>query len=396
MGTRARATLEPAFAFLEQLRDNVRLADVLDVAVISCFVYFALLWLRRRTSRAAALGFLAVVLLYVLSRRLDMYLTYLLFQAGITALLVTLILVFQDDVRRTIDRLAAWGTARSPTRRPPVMHGLDVAAESIAALARSRIGALVVFVGEESIDRHVQGGVPVDGRLSMPLLRSIFDPHSPGHDGAVVISGDRIVKLGVHLPLSGNLVAIEGRGTRHAAGLGLSEVSDALVVIVSEERGTVSVAQGGELTELDSHAELKGWLEAFHGRLHPEPAERRVGWLRRHPGLKTASVALACLLWLVFAYRVETIQRTYTVPIVYRNASPDHQPAEPRPTSAEVTLVGSERVFDMFDPSTMLLSLDLSRAEGGSLEITARNLNRPSGLTVTQIVPDSVPLVSTP
>jgi hypothetical protein len=93
---------------------------------------------------------------------------------------------------------------------------------------------------------------------------------------------------------------------------------------------------------------------------------------------------------------VETIQRTYTVPIVYRNASPDHQPAEPRPTSAEVTLVGSERVFDMFDPSTMLLSLDLSRAEGGSLEITARNLNRPSGLTVTQIVPDSVPLVSTP
>lgn len=390
------SVLDPAVEFLKQLRDNVRLADVLDVAVISFLLYFALLWLRARTSRAAALGLFALLFVYVLSRRLDMYLTSLVFQAGITALLVTLVIVFQDDVRRIVDRIATWGPLRARTYRGPGTRGLDVIAEAAAGLARSRIGALVVFVGEESIDRHVQGGVPVDGRLSVPLLRSIFDPHSPGHDGAVLVSGDRILKLGAHLPLSGNLEAIAGRGTRHASGLGLAEVSDALVVIVSEERGTISIAQDGKLTELDSPAELKGWLEAFHGRVFPAPAERRAGWFRRHPGLKAVSVGLACLLWLVFAYRVETIQRSFTVPIVYRNSSGARQPAEPRPISAEVTLVGSERIFDLFDPSTMVISLDLAKAEGDEIPITSRNLNRPSGLTVMRIVPDSVKVAGGP
>jgi uncharacterized protein (TIGR00159 family) len=393
MGSASPSPLEPAIHFFEQLRANIRWADVLDVAVIACFVYFALLWLRARTSRAAALAFLALLFLYILSRRLDMYLTYLLLQAGITALLVILILVFQDDVRRMIDRIAAWGSPRKRQYRPPAVRGLDEAAEAIATLARRKIGALLVFVGRESIDRHAHGGVEVDGRLSVPLLLSIFDPHSPGHDGAVVLSGDRILKLGVHLPLSGNLDAVEGRGTRHAAGLGLAEVSDALVVIVSEERGTIGIAQSGELTQLESPAELKGWLEAFYGRLFPEPEARRRSWLRRHTGLKAVSIGLACLLWLVFAYRVETIQRTYTVPIVYRNSSPEHQPADPRPTSAEVTLVGSERIFDLFDPSTMVISLDLEHAESGELPITARDLNRPSGLEVTHIVPETIRLV---
>jgi len=390
MTTTLPSVFDPAIEFLDQLRDNVRPADFLDVAVISFFLYYALLWLRARTSRAAAAGFFALLFVYVLSRRLDMYLTSLVFQAGITALLVLLAIVFQDDIRRIVDRIAAWGPLRARRYQASASTGLDVVAEVVASLARRKIGALLVFVGQESIERHVRGGVPVDGRLSVPLLRSVFDPHSPGHDGAVLVSGDRILKLGAHLPLSANLEAVGSRGTRHAAGLGLSEVSDALVVIVSEERGTISIAQGSELTELDSPTELKRWLEAFHGRVFPAPAERRAAWFRRHPGLKAVSMVLACLLWLVFAYRVETIERAFTVPIVYRNSSAERQPAEPRPISAEVTLFGSERIFDLFDPSTMVISLDLARVEGEEIVILPRNLNRPSGLTVKEIVPSTI------
>ncbi len=381
------------FSLLEDLRANVRVADVIDIFVIAVLIYFGLTWARRKTSRPVIVGIAALSLLYFLARRLEMLMTSLLFQAGLTALLVALVLVFQDDLRRMFDRLAAWGVPNPRPRQLPDRGTIETVVESVSQLASRKIGALIVLKGKEPLERHTRGGVSVGGRPSLPLLHSIFHPASPGHDGAVVIDGDVIRFLGVHLPLSRNPDAAGGAGTRHAAALGLSECCDSLVIVVSEERGTVSVAEHGELQLID-RSRLHARIEEFYRKLHPEGERPAVRWLGGNLGLKTTAVVLASVLWLLFAFRVETVQRTLEVPIEYRNVAADWVVGEPLPTRASVTLSGSARVFDLLDPASVVISLDLRDvpATQREVQIGESNVRRPSGLSVSEIDPAAIRL----
>ncbi|MBD3240269.1 MAG: hypothetical protein GF331_06755, partial [Chitinivibrionales bacterium] len=308
-------------AQLRQLRANTHIGDVLDVLIITTILYFIMLWFRRRASRAVLTAAGSVVVLYALARLLNMYLTSMLFTAGLAAAMVAVVIIFQPDIRRSFELIASSrlfnARARIPSAMPTVV---DTLVSSVAELAESRVGALIVLQGRQALEHHTRGGVDVHGKLSHPLLCSIFDHHSPGHDGAVLIDQGRIEQLGVVLPLSNNLDEAAGHGTRHAAALGLSEQSDALSVVVSEERGTISIAQNGRLTPVRSPAILKQRIESFYRETFPEPGARgNWRWLHGHLGLKGVSLVLASVLWLLFAYRVETVYRTVEVPIEYRN-----------------------------------------------------------------------------
>lgn len=384
----------PVTLFIGAMRLHIRPADLLDIAIIAACLYFILLRLKQRTSRPAAVGIVGIACLYILARLFGMYLTSQLFQVGLTAILVALVLVFQEDIRRVFARLAAWRPFQSGSRPVAASPTLDTLVESMSMLTRHQIGALIVLQGREGLERHTHGGVTVDGEISLPLLYSIFHPQSPGHDGAVLIAGDRIEKLGVHLPLSTNLGEIGTAGTRHTAALGLAERSDALVIVVSEERGTISVAEHGRLEPIDSLAALAERLQRFSQQVSPPATEPvRFGWLTQNFGSKLAAVVLASLLWLLFAYRTETVQRTFTVPIEYRNLAANLTLEEPRPTEARVILSGQDRAFN-FAPNTLVISLDLSDVQEGSQEvvITEDNLHRPPHLTVQRIEPQVVRL----
>src|SRR5699024_8867990 len=128
----------------------------------------------------------------------------------------------------------------------------DIIAEAASKMADEKTGALIVIRGNDQWDRHIHGGIKLEGEISLPFLLSIFNPESPGHDGAVLLEDHEITRFGVHLPLSTNLNRQLTSGTRHAAALGMSEHCDALVVVVSEERGVISVAQAGHLFEVDT------------------------------------------------------------------------------------------------------------------------------------------------
>ena len=134
---------------------------------------------------------------------------------------------------------------------------------AIEQLIKNRAGALIVLPADQPIDRFTEGGVILNGRLPTPLLLSIFDPSSPGHDGAIVVEGDRVKKFGVHLPLAEKYQMYGNIGTRHRAGLGISEVSDAFTIIVSEERGTITIAHMGELKTLKNIKDLRAMLAEF-------------------------------------------------------------------------------------------------------------------------------------
>ncbi len=377
---------------IDQLFASMRAADLLDIGVIAVLLHFALKWFRRRASRALAVSAGALTLLYLAADRLEMILTSMLFQFGFTAALFALIVVFQSDIRRSFERLSSW--TLSPKSPPPIggTSEVDALSESIAVLAESRIGALLVFEGYEPIDRHLQGGVRVDARVSLPLLHSIFHPASPGHDGAVVFEGARIDKLGVHLPLSKNLLEIGDGGTRHAAALGLSERSDALVVVVSEERGTISIAEHGRLARIEP-AELKPLLERRHWRRRPTPQQGSSPWAPREIAWKGIALVLAIGLWVNVADQDEIAQRTYVVPVEYRNIAKEYAIQEGAGLAA-ITLSGSKRAFSQLDVRVLVVSADVGAVVPGKTRYvtTTGPTDLPPGLTVTQIDPRQVPV----
>jgi Uncharacterized conserved protein len=373
----------------------MRIADFLDIAVISVLLYFCLVWLRQRASRSLVIGIGLIAVLYICAQRLDMVLTSWLFRAGFTAVLIALVLVFQTDIRRAIERFAAWSSFRAGHRSAASLQTTDMIIEAVQKLAENKIGALLAFKGREPIDRHIRGGVSLNGRISYPLLYGLFNTASPTHDGAVIIEGEWIDKFAVYLPISQHVKEGSEAGTRHAAGIGLSEACDAFVIIVSEERGTISVAEHGRLDVLSSPAILKERLEKYYNYIRPKNnTKTRFKWLRRSMGTKALSLCLAGLIWAVFAFRVDTIHRTFVVPVEWRNCPANFIIDNPKPMDARVSLSGTERDFNS-DPNSMVISLDLGSIHDGTqeLQLTDRNIiNRPPGTTVDQIDPRFIKL----
>ena len=229
--------------WLEQFKSilsEVGFAGLADIAIVALVFYVFLVALKRtRRSGLILAGILIASAVYVLALKLDLLLTVTLLHGFFTVILVALVVIFQEELRYVFERVGLWWVQRrlpyykrSAGRLP--RREVEILSRTLGDLAREKIGALVVLRGADAINRHLDGGEPVDGRLSEPLLKSIFDPHSLGHDGAVTIEDDRIVKLGCHLPLSKNLDKLPRSGTRHAAALGLSEHTDALCLVVSE------------------------------------------------------------------------------------------------------------------------------------------------------------------
>ncbi len=376
--------------FLDDLRRTFRVVDAIDILLVSIFLYAALLWFIKGASRGVIIGCGALAVVYFLARGLDMYLTSLAFQTVFTVLIFLLVVVFQEDLRRLLERLSTLGTLRpnSLFHRDPL--DLDALVETVFRLADSHVGALIILKGREPLDRHLTRGIALDGRLSATLLMSIFDSHSPGHDGAAVVEGQRIKTFAAHLPISSSSHIVAGRGTRHSAALGLSERSDALTIVVSEERGVVSVASTGALYELRTASELKDRLCKFFAEVAPpqvhsiwQLAVFKDGWL------KAVSLGIAGIAWLVLGYNPHTVQRTFVIPIEYRNVDPNLEIDALAPNEARLTLTGAEHHFRFLDPAGLKMSMDLNGIQSGyqELAVTEKSLRLPANLTPYRIEP---------
>ncbi|MDB4879774.1 MAG: hypothetical protein JWL60_1220 [Gemmatimonadetes bacterium] len=245
---------------LEQLR-----LPVLDwrtglQLVLLAYAAYRILRVFHGTRTLQILGGVAVLLVadgiaWMLELSLITHLLAFVFQYGVIALLV----IFAPELRAALAHL---GQARF-ARLFHQMEQREVAeeiVEGVERLSRSGIGALVVIEREGSLDGYLESGSPLEARVSADLLATIFTPYSPLHDGAVVIRGDQIVAAGVILPLSQKVIADRTLGTRHRAALGLTDETDALVLVVSEERSTVSIAERGRLWRDLTTAEVRDVL----------------------------------------------------------------------------------------------------------------------------------------
>jgi diadenylate cyclase len=381
--------LDLILSIVDELRESFRIVDALDILLVSVFLYATLAWFQRAASRGVFLGLAFLTLVYFLARALDMYLTSLAFHTTFAVLLFSLVVVFQEDLRRLLERVSSFGSLDFGQSQN-ISLDVDEVVESAFEMATSKTGALIVLKGQEPLQRHLNGGVVLNGHVSKPLLFSIFDSKSPGHDGAVVIEHDQVTEFAAHLPISQNTGAIAGRGTRHSAALGISESSDALTIVVSEEHGDVSVAEGGELSKASTASDLKKRLEVFFQTTFPaasQPLLRRV--FVQHVRLKILSFALALTAWFVLAHDPHTVQRTFAVPVEYRNLPTGLEIDGAAPSEARVTLSGSERHFRFLEPSSLKISLDLARTDTGFHEVVVaeRNIGLPSNVSLYRIEP---------
>jgi diadenylate cyclase len=246
---------------LDQLRVlNPGWRDVLEVIVVAYALYRALLLFHGTRTLQIVTGLLILLVVYAASwlLKLEMisYLLGFVFQYGAIALLV----VFAPELRSALAHL---GEARFRGLFQVMEQGevyVEIT-EAVERLSRSGIGAIVAIEREVPLDRFAESGSRMEAKVSTDLLTTIFTPYSPLHDGAVIVRGDTIVAAGCILPLSQKPLLDRALGTRHRAALGLSDESDALVIVVSEERGTMSVAERGRLFRDLSPTEVRAFLE---------------------------------------------------------------------------------------------------------------------------------------
>jgi len=373
---------------------TIRILDVLDIAIISFMISAILIWFKDRASRFVFFGITLLGVIYAIARFFELYLTTVFLQSFFAILLFVLVVIFQEDLRRFFERLAMLGRFRklfSPS--PTFNESADILAETAADFARKKIGALIVIQGKDPLDRHLTGGNELAGIISKALLESVFDPHSSGHDGAVLVEGSRVMRFGCHLPLSANASEHGNLGLRHTAALGLSERSDAICIVVSEESGNISLASGEQIRKIANASALRVELEAFFEKNGVHSKQKPfVRWLKENQREKVLAIVLACILWVVFGYQRETVRREFTVPIEYLNAPMELVLEEPKIAEASVMLLGHAQAFQLFNPKDVKISIDLEKIHPGKQEIflTGKMVKNAANLSVTSISPERV------
>jgi hypothetical protein len=299
-----------------------------------------------------------------------------------------LVVVFQEDIRRVFEQLGSFRREREEESLETSV--IDHLVRTIERLAASRTGALFVIPGREPLDRHLEGGVLLNGRISEPLLLSLFDPSSPGHDGAIVLRNSRVERFAVHLPLSANHTALGPGGTRHAAALGLSERCDAVSIAVSEERGTVSVARNGALEVLASPADLTDVLQAKSSLGAVEESSQR----RRFVLDGAIALVAAFGLWMVLIPDSDPTEITLSVPVKISNLPDDLAIESIKPETLKVTLEGTRRDLKLADDFEMAVEIDayLARLGRRTFVTSVENVRKPDELNVLKVGPEKVRL----
>ena len=232
--------------FLESIAGQISFTTLLDVGITALLIYWLFSLIQGTRAVRLVIGVAVLILVYALAQLLDLRLLSQILQTGAVVGLFALVVVFQPELRRALERIGRVGSLGwlvSPGEARVVERVAAAVAAASARLAAQRAGALIVIERETGLGEYAETGVPLDAELSVDLICTIFVPRTPLHDGAVIVRGERIVAAGATLPLAELTVQPERIGTRHRAALGITEQTDAVVVVVSEETGRMSLVE---------------------------------------------------------------------------------------------------------------------------------------------------------
>jgi diadenylate cyclase len=382
---------------VEQLWDmlgNFRWSYLIDIGIMTFIIYQA--YLRFRGTRAIRIleGVAILGLGGLAAQKAGLFLTSWLLGGISAAAVVFFIVIFQAEIRQMLERVNPRLPA-SLLRQLP-QEGLAPLSEMIFALAAKRCGALFVFERRDFLDPLFRSpGVIIDAQVSPELIESLFTPPTPLHDGALYLREGRIYRAGCVLPLSENPRLASFYGTRHRAALGISEQSDALAVVISEERGVVSVAERGTLEVVKTPAALLTWLT---DRLSAPTEQSRKQWLNlelvtQNWRPKLASLMIVGLLWFVLVGRQDT-EVGFSVPVLYTNVPKTLSIQDQGVQEVYIRVRGSEEMLNFLDMTRLRVAIDLRDAKAGTqrYRLAATNINLPPGVQLIGIDPAEIRL----
>lgn len=358
---------------------------------MSILVYQLYSWFKNTKALQVVLGLAFLAILYMGTRSLGLFMTSWILQELGTVVFVVIIVIFQTEIRQALYRFSLLRNFFGRQGNLQQLDLMDLSA-TLFSLASRRTGAIVVFQRREPIDEYLHHGVALDSIASGQLLASIFMNGTPLHDGAVLIRDGRVAQASCHLPLSLNSELPRFFGTRHRAGIGLTERSDAVVVMVSEERGEVSLAIAGDIEPVESPEALSERLNELLSAAAPAVEKETIrDRMMRNIWPKVVTVGIVMVCWLIITVKQGGIV-SVTVPIKFHNLPDDVVLLKSVPENVEVQL----NVFSSLIPSPRQLDIvaDINLAklrEGTStLPIRTDDFKLPLGVIITSVKPSTV------
>lgn len=267
-------------ADLRWLLSRLDFTAAFDILLVAVIIHIIFTIVRGTLADQLVRGIVVLlVFAFIIGNTLQLLVFDWLLRSVLSALVIAIPIIFQPELRRFLEQVGRQGThplARYIPIGESVSQALDIVAQTVGQLANRHWGGLIVIERETGLEDFVETGHRIDGQVSEDLLLAIFYPNSVLHDKAVIIRGDRVVAAACMLPLSENVPPGEGLGTRHAAAIGVSEVTDAIAICVSEESGIISVARGGSLLRHLDEDKLRTYL---HSLFREEPGSGVLPWL---------------------------------------------------------------------------------------------------------------------
>ncbi len=380
--------MEHLFDFLA----TIRWQDVVDVTLNSYILFRLYVLLRRTNVFHLLVGIAALWFLQRISVSLGLIVTSWVIQGITAAAALIIIVVFGSEIRSVFQTKSIadilW---RIP--KETAVSSVEIISEAVFDMAKKHCGSLIVIPGKDSLEGDVQNGIPWRGLLSREMIISIFWHNNPVHDGAAIIQGDQVTDVGVILPLSQRTDLPKHYGTRHRAALGLSEDTDALVIVSSEERGVVMVAKRGTGQVMANRQALEGTLRNHLGA--PSQVKHFFGMESQ----RVASGALASLLfigmiWFVLTRGFDPLLITMDIPVEYVDRDPGQIILNTSTNTVRLHLSGSHILLRSMDPDQVRVRVSLSDASVGEnvIPITEENVTLPPGVLLSKVDPRLVEL----
>ncbi len=373
----------------------MRIQDIADILIMTVLVYQLYIWFRKTRALQVVLGLASVALMYILTKNLGLFMTSWILQELGTVIFILIIVVFQGEIRQALYRFSL---LRNFFNRSEESASLDIQklSNAVFAFADTQTGALIVIERQEKLDDHLIHGVPLDCLVSSQLISSIFENSSPLHDGAVIIRSGRISEASSHLPLSVSIDLPQHLGTRHRAALGLSERTDAIVIVVSEESGAVSVASAGELLIVGSSEELIFILESYLITQSTKTGNVSIKdrfFKNLIPKFVTLMLVIVC--WLLINAKQGGIQ-SVNAQVKFHNLPESLILKNDLPGEIEVQLKVLSTVFSSSKKMEISADFDLEKIHEGvnSIPVDSKTFQLPLGVSVAKVTPSVLKIIA--
>ncbi len=374
------------------LISSLRWQDIVDIGLVSYILFRFYVLFRGTNAFRVLIGMTILWFFQQVAVSMGLIVTSWVVQ-GIVALgAFIIIVIFRNEIRSVLQasqlRAILWDVSSKA-----VISTIEVVVQSIYDMGLRKCGALIVFPSKDDVEEFVQSGISWRGEISKEMVLSVFWPDNPVHDGAAIIQGDQIVQVGAILPLSRREDLPTYYGTRHRAALGLAEVTDALVVAVSEERGDVVIAKDGQLRVVKQRRKLEQILQEHRG----------VSLKKGREALKEKMmVAAAALFSVIFITGVWfSVSRggdtlvTFESPVVYLNRDPSMEIVQTSVNTVSLELEGSDALMNSIKSDQVQVKLDLTKSKVGpnSFSITRETISLPPGIVLKSVSPTEVEVV---